>query len=81
MVTDYDCWKTDEAHVTLEMIIENLTRNAETAKAILKRVIPRIPEKPGCACHDALRNAILTSRDLWPAKTKRELALLLTKRL
>jgi 5'-methylthioadenosine phosphorylase len=81
MVTDYDCWKTDEAHVTLEMILENLTRNAAMAKAIIQRVIPRIPETPGCACHDALRNAILTGRDLWPAKTKRELAPLLKKYL
>ena len=34
MVTDYDCWKVDEAHVTVEIILENLRRNAETAKAI-----------------------------------------------
>src|ERR1051325_6463342 len=28
MITDYDCWKADEAHVTVEMVIENLRRNA-----------------------------------------------------
>ena len=28
MVTDYDCWKVDEAHVTVEMVIANLHRNA-----------------------------------------------------
>jgi len=32
MVTDYDCWKEDEEHVTLEMILHNLHRNAEIAK-------------------------------------------------
>src|ERR1044072_1394971 len=32
MVTDYDCWKTDEAHVTVEMIIENLHKNAVHAQ-------------------------------------------------
>src|SRR6202142_659629 len=26
MATDYDCWKTDEAHVTLEIVIANLHR-------------------------------------------------------
>src|SRR5882757_2634480 len=28
MVTDYDGWKEDEAHVTVEMVIDNLRRNA-----------------------------------------------------
>jgi len=26
MVTDYDCWKADEAHVTVEMILANLLK-------------------------------------------------------
>jgi 5'-methylthioadenosine phosphorylase len=81
MVTDYDCWKVDEAHVTLEMIIENLHKNAELAKAIIARTVPRIPAGPGWPCHDALRCAILTDKKLWPAKTKRELAPLLAKYL
>jgi 5'-methylthioadenosine phosphorylase len=77
MVTDYDCWKTDEAHVTLERIIEYLNRNAAMAKAILLAAIPKIPAVPGWPCHSALKNAILTDKSLWPAKTKRELAPLL----
>jgi 5'-methylthioadenosine phosphorylase len=81
MVTDYDCWKVDEAHVTVEMVIENLTRNAAAAKAIVKRVIPQIPSRPSWPCHDALGNAIMTDKKVWPAKTKRELALLLEKYL
>src|SRR2546422_9208532 len=47
MITDYDCWKVDEAHVTVEMVIANLMKNAATAKAIIARVIPRIPQQPG----------------------------------
>ena len=31
MVTDYDCWKADEAHVTVEMVVENLRHNAALA--------------------------------------------------
>src|SRR5437899_1296057 len=62
MVTDYDSWKTDEAHVTVEMVIENLRKNAELAKAIIARTIPQIPQKPSWPCHDALRNAIMTER-------------------
>ena len=77
MVTDYDCWKVDEAHVTVEMIIANLRRNAEQAKAIVTRVIAEIPEKPEWSCHSALRNAIMTERSCWPAGTIRKLKPLL----
>jgi 5'-methylthioadenosine phosphorylase len=81
MITDYDAWKTDEAHVTIEMVIEYLHKNAETAKAIIARTIPQIPEKPNWPCHEALRFAILTNKKLWPAKTKRDLQPLLAKYL
>ena len=77
MVTDYDCWKTDEAHVTVGMIIENLTRNAAMAKAIVARAVLHIPAEPCWPCHSALKNAIMTDPKLWPAKTKRELEPLL----
>jgi 5'-methylthioadenosine phosphorylase len=79
MVTDYDCWKVDEEHVTLEMIIANLNRNAEMAKAIVKRTIGQIPHEANWKCHRALKNAILTDKSHWPAKTCKDLALLLEK--
>ena len=81
MVTDYDCWKADEEHVTVEMIIDNLHKNAEQAKAILAAVIPNIPKVPGWACHSALKYAIMTERKFWPAKTVKELRPLLEKYL
>ena len=77
MVTDYDCWKEDEAHVTVELVIENLTKNAALAKSIIKQTIARLPRDLTCSCHSALSNAIMTDPKLWPAKTKRELELLL----
>ena len=79
MITDYDCWKMDEAHVTVEMVIANLTKNATMAKEIIQHVIPRIPAEPNWPCHDALRNAIMTDKKLWPAKTKKRLEPLLRK--
>jgi len=81
MVTDYDCWKVDEAHVTVEMVIENLQRNAEMAKAVVSRVIPSLPTEANWPCHDALRNAIMTDKKLWPAATRRKLAPILKKYL
>jgi 5'-methylthioadenosine phosphorylase len=73
MITDYDCWNEDEEHVTVEMVVANLTANAAKAKAIISQAIPLIPADPCWSCHSALKNAIMTDRKLWPKKTIREL--------
>ncbi len=81
MVTDYDCWKTDEAHVTVEMVIGWLTKNAEMAKRIVKEIIPAIPKVANWKCHRALKSAIMTDRKVWPKKTIKELKPILKKYL
>ena len=81
MITDYDCWKTDEAHVTVEMVISNVTQNAATAKSVITEVIPQIPAEPTWPCHSALNNAIMTDRKVWPKKTIAELKPILAKYL
>jgi 5'-methylthioadenosine phosphorylase len=81
MVTDYDCWKVDEAHVTVEMVISNLMKNSAMAQAVVKRTIPQIPAKPNWPCHSALKNAIMTDRKFWPRKTIAALGPLLEKYL
>jgi len=81
MVTDYDCWNEEHDHVTVEMIIANLMKNAGTAKALIARTIPQIPAKPNWPCHDALKNAILTDKKLWPKKTVADLRPILGKYL
>jgi len=79
MITDYDCWKEDESHVTVEMVIANLNRNVAMAKAIIIKVLPQIPGEPNWPCHDALQNAIMTDRKYWPARTLSELEPILRK--
>jgi len=79
MITDYDCWKVDEAHVTVEMVIANLTRNAAMAKTVVKQAIAQIPKEANWPCHSALKNAIMTDPKCFPKKTKNELKLLLQK--
>ena len=81
MVTDYDCWNEEEAHVTVEMILANLRNNAEMAKTILRHVIPNLPSTPNWPCHRALDSAIMTDRTFWPAKTLRELRPILARLL
>jgi 5'-methylthioadenosine phosphorylase len=81
MVTDYDCWKVDEEHVTVEMVIENLKKNAAQAKRIVMETIPLIPTAPNWACHEALKNAIMTPRRQWPAEAVKRLRPILAKYL
>lgn len=81
MVTDYDCWKMDEEHVTVEMVLDNLHKNAAMAKRVVLETIPLIPAKPNWPCHSALKTAIMTDKRLWPAKTKAALAPILKKYL
>lgn len=80
MVTDYDAWRENGSHVSVEQILDYLRRNAELAKAMIVRTIPEIPEKP-CACHRALQTAILTERKYWPATARKRLAPILSKYL
>jgi 5'-methylthioadenosine phosphorylase len=81
MVTDYDCWNEEHDHVTVEMVVGNLRKNAAAAQAIIARTVPQIPAAPGCACHRALENAIMTERKLWPKRTVAALRPILAKYL
>ncbi len=80
MSTDYDCWKEDE-HVTLDLIIANLHRNADTAKKIVAQAIAQIPAEPNWKAHSALKNAILTDRKVWPKQTIADLKPIIGKYL
>jgi 5'-methylthioadenosine phosphorylase len=74
MVTDYDCWHPDHDAVTAGQIIANLGRNAETAKAVLRAALRRMPTPRDCECASALRHALVTAPEHVPADVKRELA-------
>jgi len=75
LVTDYDCWHEDEEGVSVEMILDNLRRNIEHAKSVLKKALLAFPEERGetCGCGKALQSAIVTHPDLIPKKKKEEL--------
>ena len=80
LVTDYDCWHPDHDHVTVEMIIDNLHRNAVNAQKAIQETVKRLQANPPeSAAHSALKYAILTPIDQIPQATKEKLALLLKK--
>ena len=80
MVTDYDCWHSSE-DVTVDIIIQNLMKNTEVAKRIIKEVARSIPERRKCSCGFSLKDAIITAREVIPTSTKKKLDIIVGKYL
>ena len=81
LVTDYDCWHPDHDHVTVQMIVQNLLHNAETAQKVVKALVARLPVARTCGCATALESAIITRPDAVPPETRRKLAPIVGKYL
>jgi 5'-methylthioadenosine phosphorylase len=79
LVTDYDCWHVSHASVTVEQIILNLQKNAETAHKIIARTVKALDLSLPSPHANALKNSILTSREHIPERVKKDLAPLLGK--
>jgi len=80
-VTDYDVWHDTEEEVTVEMVIQNLTHNVATAQGIIRRMLAEIPDNRTCGCESALKNAVITSRELITKDAQSRLGILVNKYL
>lgn len=81
LATDYDCWYAGEEEVTVDMIIENLSKNVENAKRIIKAALPLIGVEKDCKCKHALKDTIVTQKEMIPEETKKVLNLIIEKYL
>ena len=79
MITDYDCWKTEEEPVSAQTVFGHLLANAETASKVLLEIIPRIPREANWPEHSALDSALTTERKLWPPATVAKLGPILER--
>ncbi|NQT47231.1 MAG: S-methyl-5'-thioadenosine phosphorylase [Candidatus Omnitrophica bacterium] len=79
MVTDYDCWHESAESVTIDMIIDNLKKNAEMAKKLIIKTIAKLPLERKCSCASTLQYAIITPADLIPKRTKQKLHIFINK--
>ena len=64
MVTDFDCWHPDHDAVQVDDVIRVLLENADHARELVKKVAPRMTERPEvCPSGDdhALEMALMTS--------------------
>ena len=78
-VTDYDCWHETSEVVTIDMVVQNLQRNADTAKRIVRQVVSRMPDHRFCPCASALENSIITAPELIPPEVKERLRPIIDK--
>lgn len=79
MITDYDCWKIEEEHVTADAVLAHLHANVTTSKEVLAQAIPLVPAVPDWPEHRSLDSAMVTPRDLWPAATVKNLGVILER--
>lgn len=79
MITDYDCWKVEEAAVTADAVVAHLSANVAAAKEILQAAIPTIPQIANWPEHRSLETALVTPKHLWPEQRVADLAPILQR--
>jgi len=80
LVTDYDCWHPGHDAVTVDTVIEYLNRNVRNAQVIIHETVRLLRgQDRNCKCGSALKHAIFTAPNLWPAETARKLEAIVKK--
>ncbi len=79
MVTDYDCWHAEEETVSADLIIQNMKKNIQNAKRLIKLAITKVPKARDCLCSRALKDAIITSPKEISAEARKKLDIIIGK--
>jgi 5'-methylthioadenosine phosphorylase len=80
LVTDYDCWHDSHESVTVDMVIENLNRNTESARSLIRGALRRLAGVDRqCGCGQALRYAIITQAEELSDAAKQRLSEIIGK--
>ena len=78
LVTDYDCWHPREAHVSADLALANLARNAANARHIIRGLVRRLHDaSPRSTAHSALSAALVTRPEQMSAETRARLQVLI----
>ena len=78
MVTDFDCWHPAEAHVTANMALANLLKNAGRAQQVIKQAIKLLAsETRESSAHTALQSALVTQPEAMTADVLARLEVIL----
>jgi 5'-methylthioadenosine phosphorylase len=72
-VTDYDSWHQQRDAVTVDVILNTLARNVDTAKKMIKIAVARIGDTRDCECATALKTALVTAPESMPPAQRKKL--------
>jgi 5'-methylthioadenosine phosphorylase len=80
LVTDYDCWHEEHDAVSIDMVVEYLTKNVRNAQLVLKEAVKRVAGKgtPN-PFEGATKNAIFTAPEHWNPETAKKLDAIIGK--
>lgn len=80
LVTDYDCWHPDHDSVSIEMVVEYLTKNVRNAQLVLREAVRRVASKGTPNPFDgATKSAIFTQPEHWDPETAKKLDAIIGK--
>lgn len=80
LVTDYDCWHEEHDAVSIDMVVEYLTKNVRNAQLVLKEAVKRVAAKTTPNPFEgATKNAIFTAPDHWNPETAKKLEAIIGK--
>jgi len=81
LVTDYDTWHETEEQVSVELVVQNLLKNVDASRRVVRSLVTGIPSDRNCGCASALENAIITSPELIGNETRARLSALIGRYL
>ncbi len=81
LATDYDCWHDGHDDVSVDAILEIIRQNVATARGIISKAVQSLALPPACACGEALAYALMTDPARIPLQTRKNLDLLIGRRL
>ena len=77
LVTDFDCWHPREAHVSADMALANLFKNAGRAQQVVAEAIRLLGAgQPASDAHTALKTALVTQPDAMTPEVRARLSAL-----
>ncbi|MDH3492543.1 MAG: S-methyl-5'-thioadenosine phosphorylase [Acidobacteriota bacterium] len=80
LVTDYDCWHEDHDSVSIDMVVEYLTKNVRNAQLVLKEAVKLVDAKETPNPFEgATASAIFTRPENWPEETAKKLDAIIGK--
>lgn len=77
-VTDYDCWKDDIPHVTVQEVMETMKKNNLKAFEVAKKIVSISSEllDKASEIENGLRNSVMTPQHLWSSEQKKWMSVL-----